>query len=98
MAFPLVVNPVSASVEVISVSNVIFPLDLNVVRTTNWGNSISNVSRSAVVEIIFDQHSYQSTIDILATLRHSFAGIGSGSYLPSYPQLDRNTTNFPHAF
>lgn len=37
-------------------------------------------------------------VDIAASFHHEFVGIGGIRYIPSFPQLERDNTTFPHAF
>ncbi len=104
MAFPLVVNPISETLELIEpwgqghYAAVPLVVDITVTRTTAWGMLFTN-GRTVTVEPMPRDRLYEFLVlDIDATYEHHFVGIGGVRFIPSFPQWDREETDFPFAF
>lgn len=103
MAYPLVVNPISAGIETVdtwgagSFGSILMYVDLSVTRTTHW-DMLFPQNRSVAIEPMPRPHQYSNAVDIDVIYTHNFVGIGGVRYIPSFPQWDRQETSFPFAF
>lgn len=53
--------------------------------------------RNLAAQVVLDDGGWPFDIHVAAVMNRQWNGIGGIGYLPSFPQLDRHNTTWPHA-